>query len=73
MKTLFSRILLAQVVAVVLALTVVTLITRASLNQGFKQFLDRPAGKSRPVATHLAHHAGQCGRPPSGSAAGPPR
>ena len=41
MKTLFSRILLAQVVAVVLALTVVTLITRASLNQGFKQFLDR--------------------------------
>ena len=41
MKTLFSRILLAQVIAVVLALTVVTLITRASLNQGFKQFLGR--------------------------------
>ena len=41
MKTLFSRILLAQVIAVVLALTVVTLITRASLNQGFKQFLQR--------------------------------
>ena len=39
MKTLFSRILLAQVVAVVLALAVVTLITRASLNQGFKAFL----------------------------------
>lgn len=41
MKTLFSRILLAQVVAVVLALVVVTLITRASLNQGFKTFLHR--------------------------------
>lgn len=41
MKTLFSRILLAQVVAVVLALAVVTLITRASLNQGFKTFLHR--------------------------------
>ena len=41
MKTLFSRILLAQVVAVVLALVVVTLITRASLNQGFKTFLQR--------------------------------
>ena len=41
MKTLFSRILLAQVVAVVLALVVVTLITRASLNQGFKDFLEQ--------------------------------
>lgn len=41
MKTLFSRILMAQVVAVVLALSVVTLITRASLNQGFKTFLHR--------------------------------
>jgi two-component system sensor histidine kinase BaeS len=41
MRTLFSRILLAQVVAVVLALIVVTLITRASLNQGFKDFLER--------------------------------
>ena len=41
MKTLFSRILLAQVVAVVLALAVVTLITRFSLNQGFTSFLER--------------------------------
>jgi two-component system sensor histidine kinase BaeS len=41
MKTLFSRILLAQVVAVVLALAVVTLITRYSLTQGFTTFLER--------------------------------
>ena len=41
MKTLFSKILLAQVVAVALALIVVTVITRASLNQGFKKFLER--------------------------------
>lgn len=41
MKTLFSRIMLAQVVAVVLALLVVTLITRASLNRGFSGFLQR--------------------------------
>lgn len=40
MKTLFSRILLAQVVAVLLALTVVTVITRASLIQNFKGFLE---------------------------------
>ncbi len=41
MKTLFSKILVGQVVAVVLALLVVTLITRVSLNQGFKDFLER--------------------------------
>jgi len=41
MRTLFSKILLAQVVTVVLALLVVTLITRASLNRGFKEFLGR--------------------------------
>jgi two-component system sensor histidine kinase BaeS len=41
MKTLFSRIFLAQVIAVVLALVVVSMITRASLNQGFKNFLHR--------------------------------
>ena len=41
MKTLFSRILLAQVVAVVLALAVVTLISRYSLTQGFTTFLER--------------------------------
>ena len=40
MKTLFSKILLAQIVAVVLALAVVAVITRTSLNQGFKEFLD---------------------------------
>ena len=44
MRTLFSKILLAQVVAVALALVVVTVITRASLNQGFKAFLERTGG-----------------------------
>ena len=41
MKTLFSRILIAQVVTVVVALLVVTMITRASLNKSFKTFLER--------------------------------
>jgi two-component system sensor histidine kinase BaeS len=41
MKTLFSRILIAQVIAVVVALLVMTMITRASLNKGFKAFLER--------------------------------
>ena len=41
MKTLFSRILLAQVVAVLLALAVVTLITRYSLHHGFTRFLEQ--------------------------------
>jgi two-component system sensor histidine kinase BaeS len=41
MRTLFSKILLAQVVAVVLALIVVTVISRASLERGFKEFLER--------------------------------
>jgi two-component system sensor histidine kinase BaeS len=40
MKTVFSKILLAQVVAVVLALLIVTVITRVSLNRGFKDFLE---------------------------------
>ncbi len=40
MKTFFSKILLAQVVAVVLALLIVTVITRVSLNRGFKNFLE---------------------------------
>lgn len=39
MKSQFSRILLAQVVAVLVALLVVTVITRASLSRGFKDFL----------------------------------
>lgn len=41
MKTLFSRILIAQVVAVVLALAVVTVITRLSLARGFDTFLQQ--------------------------------
>ena len=41
MKTLFSRILLAQVVAVVLALAVITVITRVSLTLGFEAFLQQ--------------------------------
>lgn len=41
MKTLFSRILIAQVVTVVFALAVITVITRYSLDQGFKNFLER--------------------------------
>ncbi len=40
MKTLFSRILLAQVIAVLLALVVATAITRVSLNRSFKGFLE---------------------------------
>lgn len=39
MRSQFSRILLAQVVAVLVALLVVTVITRASLGRGFKDFL----------------------------------
>ena len=38
-RTLFSKILLAQVVSVLLALVVVTVITRASLIRGFNDFL----------------------------------
>ena len=54
MRTLFSRILLAQVVAVALALVVVTVITRASLNQGFKDFLERQeAGVLKTLAPAL--------------------
>lgn len=40
-KSLFAKILLAQVTAVVLALVVVTLITRNSLDRGFIDFLER--------------------------------
>lgn len=40
MKKFFSKILFAQVVAVVLALLIVTVITRVSLNRGFKNFLE---------------------------------
>jgi two-component system sensor histidine kinase BaeS len=41
MKSLFAKILLAQVVAVVLALCVVMVITRSSLDHGFIGFLER--------------------------------
>ena len=40
MKTLFSRVLLAQVIAVAVALVVVAAITRVSLNRGFRDFLN---------------------------------
>jgi two-component system sensor histidine kinase BaeS len=56
MKTLFSKILLAQVVAVVLALLVVTVITRASLNQGFKAFLTKQEAS---VLENLAYALGE--------------
>ncbi|MGD8345729.1 MAG: ATP-binding protein [Lysobacterales bacterium] len=41
MKTIFSRVLLAQFVVVVLALAVAAAITRANLYRGFEEFLDR--------------------------------
>jgi two-component system sensor histidine kinase BaeS len=41
MRTLFAKILLAQVITVVLALLVVMAITRASLHRGFIDFLER--------------------------------
>lgn len=41
MKTLFSKILLAQVVTLVLALLVVMILTRVSLNRGFVDYLER--------------------------------
>jgi len=41
MRTLFAKILLAQVITVLLALLVVMAITRASLNRGFIDFLER--------------------------------
>jgi two-component system sensor histidine kinase BaeS len=40
-KSLLSKILVAQVVTVILALLVVMSITRASLNRGFMEFLER--------------------------------
>ncbi len=41
MKTLLSKILIAQVITVVLALLVMTVITRVSLNRGFLDFLEK--------------------------------
>lgn len=41
MKSIFSRVLLAQVVVVMLALMVAALITRIYLNHGFETFLER--------------------------------
>ena len=40
-KTLFSKILLAQVITLVLALLVVMILTRVSLNRGFVDYLER--------------------------------
>jgi len=61
MRSLFAKILLAQVVAVALALVVVVIITRASLDRGFIDFLER---QERGVLEHLApvlaeHYAAQ--------------
>ena len=41
MKTLFSKIFLAHVVTIVLALVVMSVITRISLNRGFVDYLER--------------------------------
>jgi len=41
MRTLFAKILLAQAITAVVALVVVAVITRASLNRGFIEFLER--------------------------------
>lgn len=41
MRTLFAKIMLAQVITVLLALLVVMAITRSSLNRGFIDFLER--------------------------------
>jgi two-component system sensor histidine kinase BaeS len=41
MRSLFAKILVAQVITVVLALLVVMLVSRASLNRGFVEFLER--------------------------------
>jgi hypothetical protein len=41
MRTLFAKILTAQVLTVVLALLVVTVVSRAYLNRGFLEFLER--------------------------------
>jgi len=50
-KSLFAKIMLAQVAAVVLALVVVMVITRLSLDRGFMDFLERQEGV---VLNHLA-------------------
>ena len=41
MKTVFSKILAAQVLTIILALLVVTILTRFSLNRGFMDYLER--------------------------------
>jgi two-component system sensor histidine kinase BaeS len=55
-KSLFAKIMLAQVVAVVLALLVVLVITRMSLDRGFMNFLERQEGA---VLNHLASALGE--------------
>lgn len=56
MRSLFAKILLAQVTAVVLALAVVTLITRTSLDRGFIDFLERQEAE---VLDYLAPALGE--------------
>jgi two-component system sensor histidine kinase BaeS len=56
MRSLFAKILLAQVIAVVLALLVVVIITRASLDRGFIDFLER---QESAVLEHLAPVLGE--------------
>lgn len=51
MKSLFAKIMLAQVVAVILALLVVMAITRITLERGFIHFLER---QESAVLNHLA-------------------
>jgi len=56
MRSLFAKILLAQVTAVVLALLVVVIITRASLDRGFIVFIER---QERAVLEHVAPTLGE--------------
>lgn len=51
MKSLFAKIMLAQVVAVVLALLIVLAFTRLSLDRGFTRFLENQEGE---ILAHLA-------------------
>lgn len=56
MRSLFAKILLAQVTAVVLALVVMMLITRTSIDRGFVDFLER---QESAVLDHLAPALGE--------------
>ncbi len=62
MKSLFAKIMLAQVAAVVLALLIVLIITRLSLDRGFTQFLERQEsgilGHLAPALSVIYQHRG---------------